>query len=383
MVPLALGISHPAMAIIAVILFVSIVSAVSLVYIYVLNETTATPVLNVYAEAYYDNSTGSVVVVLNVKHVRGRAVELSQVNFWSEKGLVVLGKQEILSNATVTGCSSLLVLPGSTCSIALEFEAGMFLENKTYQGFVVFSEGTYPVAFTPVRRALLVPPIPLRPQLPLPPGVEPPIIYSYTFYTDFDNYFLRWINCSVVNQTCPGYTGSGLCLSEYGSGVGVYYVDWDLSRDDIYNVTSSVKFKLQNGTGYYGLIYIRTSPGEKQKCNLHDGYGVVVNISRRTLEVIKCDFTPPVWKCSVLNSSGILATFDPREWHVLVVSYALVDNDLNISASLLSMLGKAIANITHSVGNIGGQPIRYAGFVLNEVSVVVDDFVVITNLEKP
>ncbi|MEM4487744.1 MAG: hypothetical protein QXK88_02945 [Desulfurococcaceae archaeon] len=144
-----MGISYPYLAILSTIAFIVVVTSVTFLYLYIIDQANKTPVLGVYAEAYLD-SQDHINLVITIRHERGRAVELKKVVLNSENGTLTLTDFRGNENISLIGCADGLIPTGGVCRLRLIFHEG-FMENTTYKGVVFLTEGTYPIAFTPVR----------------------------------------------------------------------------------------------------------------------------------------------------------------------------------------------------------------------------------------
>ncbi|MEM1804125.1 MAG: hypothetical protein QXR80_06480, partial [Desulfurococcaceae archaeon] len=378
------------------------------VYIYIVDQVNRTPVLGVYSEAIIRED--ELIVAVTVKHTRGGSVELSRVELYGERKLIVLFENnacyalyEPLVTCRLTGTKG-TILPGSTCRVEIVLPADneYFVENKTYQGLVFFNEGTYPVAFTPVRQVAYIPPAPV-----LPVSFTDPLHYvtfvnlnrtaqrakSYINYTDFDMNKHGWRNFTYPRTRVPsvnltvnvteGYSGYGTLLGEtsVGNAIGVYLLDLDLG----YNTTvlTSYRFKWVNGTGSFGIMYILTSLGQNPPNPADRGVAVVVNVTRASdlnitvkLDVAQFSMLDPFLSWSIIGSS-VEVNISVDKWYLLFVNYTLTDRALLVRAYLTGEDPRVtLVSVTSTAFLPPGLPSRFIGVVFNETCIVVDDVLV-------
>ncbi|MEM0326815.1 MAG: hypothetical protein QW733_07285, partial [Desulfurococcaceae archaeon] len=401
-----MGLSQPYLAILSAIAFITVVTSLIYVYIYIVDQVNRTPVLGVYSEAIIRED--ELIVAVTVKHTRGGPVELSRVELYGERKLIVLFENnacyalyEPLVACRLTGTKG-TILPGSTCRVEIVLPAvnEYFVENKTYQGLVFFNEGTYPVAFTPVRQVAYIPPAPV-----LPVSFTDPLHYvtfvnlnrtarrgiSYINYTDFDVYSYGWrifaynetkdVQVYLTVRTTDGYSGNGTLLGEtsVGEAIGVYLLDLDL-RDNT-TVLASYRFKWVNGTGGFGIMYVLTSQPPPHSAD--QGIAVVVNVTRVSdsnvtakFDIIYFSKLAPSLAWSIIASSAEVNISVDR-WYLLFVNYTLTGGLLHVRADLTSTDPRvALLSINSTVSPPTGLPRRFIGLVLNETSIVVDDVLV-------
>lgn len=149
-----MGISYPYLAILSTMAFIAVIISTALVYLYIVDQVNRVPVVGVYAESYVEET--GVVVIINIRHERGRPVELLRIQLFPGEEQVIV-EDFSSSNIVVEGCQGKKVPVGGLCKIVLKFPQGVFEENETYQGLVFLTEGTYPVAFTPIRAQEIYP----------------------------------------------------------------------------------------------------------------------------------------------------------------------------------------------------------------------------------
>ncbi|MEM3763331.1 MAG: hypothetical protein QW721_02855, partial [Desulfurococcaceae archaeon] len=275
-----------------------------------------------------------------------------------------------------------------------------FVENKTYQGLVFFNEGTYPVAFTPVRQVAYIPPAPV-----LPVSFTDPLHYvtfvnlnrtarrgiSYINYTDFDMNKHGWRNFTYPRTGVPsvnltvnvteGYSGYGTLLGEtsVGNAIGVYLLDLDL-RDNT-TVLTSYRFKWVNGTGSFGIMYILTSQPPPHSAD--QGIAVVVNVTRASdlnitvkLDIAQFSRLDPFLSWSIIGSS-VEVNISVDKWYLLFVNYTLTDRALLVRAYLTGEDPRVtLVSVTSTAFLPPGLPRRFIGVVFNETCIVVDDVLV-------
>ncbi|MEM1645634.1 MAG: hypothetical protein QXL96_07180 [Ignisphaera sp.] len=145
-----MGISHPYLAILATVAFIGVVISMFSLFFYIVDQVNKTPILGVYAEAYI-NYNGSVDVVITVEHKRGKPVEIKSILLFNETSVIVLENLENSELILLNSCRKRYTFVGGICRIILVFPSGVFAEDKIYSGLVIFSEGSYPIAFTPIK----------------------------------------------------------------------------------------------------------------------------------------------------------------------------------------------------------------------------------------
>ncbi|MEM4596408.1 MAG: hypothetical protein QXO48_04250 [Desulfurococcaceae archaeon] len=403
-----MGLSQPYLAILSAIAFITVITSLIYVYIYIVDQVNRTPVLGVYSEAIIRGN--ELIVTVTVKHTRGGPVELSRVELYGEKKLIVLFENnacyalnEPLVTCRLTGTKG-TILPGSTCRIEIVLPAvnEYFAENKMYQGVVFFNEGTYPVAFTPVKLVAYTPPEPVLPVFFTDPLHHVTFVnlnrtarraISYINYTDFDMNKTGWRNFTYPETMAPpvnvtvnvteGYSGYGTLLSETSvkDAIGVYLLDLDLRINT--TVLASYRFKWVNGTGSFGIIYILTSMGQEPPHSADRGVAVVVDVTRAIgsnitvkLNVMYFDKLDPFLYWYIIASS-VEVNISVDKWYFLFANYTLTDRALLIHAYLTSEDPRVILlSVSGTASILPGLPRRFIGIVFNETSVVVDDVLV-------
>ncbi|MDK6028694.1 hypothetical protein QPL79_04905 [Ignisphaera sp. 4213-co] len=153
-----MGVEHPYLAILATIAFMGVVISSIFLYVYVVDQVNKSPALGVYAEAY-TVSDSVAEVLIKIRHERGNPVKIQQIIVYAGKNTITISGSEIGSNPSigVEGCNGNVVIPGSICVI--KFNVSLPSLNAMYQGLVFLSEGTYPIAFIPINKTTLAPPV--------------------------------------------------------------------------------------------------------------------------------------------------------------------------------------------------------------------------------
>lgn len=404
-----MGISHPYLAILSAIAFIGVLVGMTFTYLYIVNQAIRAPVLGVHAEAFIHEE--ELVVVITMRHVHGREVTLNSVKVYGEGGrelLVIVhnGSCYIVNEPSalcyLTGIREARILPGSTGYLRVIFPAvnNYFYEGKTYQGAVFFSEGTYPIAFTPLRLIRPMPP-PIHPVLPVsftPPLHDISCVFlskterrslGYTNYTDFDRYTAGWVIANyreglLSASVVEGYSGRGVLLNESGVGFSVYYLDLNL-RDNVTLVFSS-RFRFVNGTKYYGLVYVLSPAGLRPPHPADRGIAVLINVSSSgvSLDVVDLGRLYDPRYDGVVSTVRVVDRFNLTRWHVLSTNFTLTTTHVIVNAVLYDEFYNKVATLNGSVSIIGvGLPSRYMGVILNDTAVVVDDILVTWTALRP
>jgi hypothetical protein len=141
-----MSISQPYLAILSTMVFIAVIISVSFIYLYIIDQANRIPVLGVYADSYIDSDTNETVILIVVRHERGRLVEIQRILLFNDSSTIIIDDFDEL---TMHGCRNREIPAGGKCTIILRFPLGVFYENKTYQGIVYLNEGIYPIAFTP------------------------------------------------------------------------------------------------------------------------------------------------------------------------------------------------------------------------------------------
>lgn len=254
-----MGISHPYLAILATIAFIGVVISVFSLFLYIVDQVNKTPILGVYAEAY-TNYDKSVYVTITIEHKRGKPAEIKSILLFNETSSIALEDLENSGFILLNSCRGRYVYVGGICKISLLFPPGIFYENKIYSGLVVFNEGSYPIAFTPMK------------PLEQPPKVVYPLIFRESPYVatcenielkddgvraniseGFSNRDLPkgWV--SVPQNSWVVEDGVLKGVDEGGEGIFntslFYYSDLDIDK---YTSTISLRMKLYSeGIGEY------------------------------------------------------------------------------------------------------------------------------------
>ncbi|MEM2511894.1 MAG: hypothetical protein QXZ41_02900 [Ignisphaera sp.] len=145
-----MGISHPYLAILATVAFIGVVISVFALFLYIVDQVNKTPILGVYAEAY-TNYDRSVYVIITIEHKRGKSAEIKSILLFNETSTIALEDLENSEFVLLNSCRGRYTYLGGICKISLIFPPGIFHEDKIYSGLVVFNEGSYPIAFTPMK----------------------------------------------------------------------------------------------------------------------------------------------------------------------------------------------------------------------------------------
>lgn len=408
-----MGISHPYLAILSVIAFVSVLTSATFAYLYIVDQATRAPILGVYAEALVRGN--ELVIAITMKHVHGKGVAANSVRIYGEGGrelLVVLqdGACYVLDDPGVscylTGLQGTLLLPGGVGQLQITLPAinNYFYEGKTYQGIVFFSEGTYPIAFTPIRVVEYYPPAP-TPHPVLPVSFTPPLHdktcvtlnkterrgLRFINYTDFDRYTTGWVSANYSGGSLPrdpplvdGFAGRGVLLNESGVGFGVYYLDLELDRKIVRVVTITSRFRLVNGTGYHGLVYIFTSEGKKPPHAADRGVAVLLNITRENVSLVVVDLErlDDLRDDKVVNTVWVPRGFDLTKWYMLFAVFNVADRSLSVVAKLYNESYGLVAVATGSIA-VPDLPDNYVGLIINDNVVVADDITIIKGGVQP
>jgi len=372
------GISHPYLAILSVMVFIAVVTGVSFLYLHVVDQVNRAPVLGVYADAQIDPASRTITLRINIKHERGRPVEIVQALLYGEQQLVVMfgndtcyviGVNEAACN--VLGLKGKALLPGGTgvVEVGLPMGSGYFVENKTYQGVVVFSEGSYPIAFTPVNipRPLTTRQYPLT-LIPVSPQETPSQQCAINrtsrgsiVFTDFESYPVPgWTSLGGSYSTGPGYTGNALYIVDNGAGVAgasQYYFNASLSSYPSLWVSVKVLGGGNNSNpnrqdyrhgvvlfdssrANFYLVYVAYDPsgGDRDPLLAEPYYGLVIAkyYNRRWFLLSRTSSLP----------------IKPDGWYTIVVNYMAVSDGLRIYAWLYDEDG-------NPVGGAGSYPLSY------------------------
>lgn len=136
-----MGISRITISLISLGLFVLVVFSTTSTSLRTVDQASSSPVLSVRAEALVDVSEGYSTIIIRVKHDYGRPVTLLYVE------LEGIGKISA-DNFKVSSCGELIKL-GDHC-VYVYTTLNPLKVGALHNGVVVFSEGTYPISFTPV-----------------------------------------------------------------------------------------------------------------------------------------------------------------------------------------------------------------------------------------
>lgn len=304
-----MGISHPYLAILSAIAFIIVVTSISLLYLYIIDQANKTPILGVYAEAFVDPLTGEVTVSITIRHERGKPVEITRIQLFNETSAVVIDNFTNSEHVMLLGCINTLIPPGGTCRVSLRFPREIFEENKTYRGVVFFSEGTYPVAFTPIKQAILQPP-----QISACSTLRNTtrFITELLYFTSLEGNLAEWSSGDLR------YDNETLKLS---------YL-----KRDIYSALLSGK-RLWVSTKIYGLpisarkgvILAGFSETSLESTQLSEIYEF--SIKENTALIRKLEIRGELASSSAILSSAYIYNFNSREWYTIVVNVLRSESD--------------------------------------------------------
>jgi len=134
------ALEYPVLAIIASILFISIVFSSLYLYLYIVSEVNRIPVVSGYATVGLSNSNW--VINITVRLERGEPVEFQKAMLTTEEGA------KEVTEAKLYGFRDRVLLPGGVGLIRIELQGSELTYNKTYSGLVVFDKGTLVITYT-------------------------------------------------------------------------------------------------------------------------------------------------------------------------------------------------------------------------------------------
>jgi len=142
------ALEYPVLAILASILFVTIVFSSLYLYLYVVSEINRLPVVGGYAQV--EITSDMYRVNITVRHERGEVVSLEKLVLVTEKGTITI--EDFTSSSEVEvelrGFRDTTLLPGSVGLIVVKLPLDYLALNKTYSGLLVFDKGTLVVTYT-------------------------------------------------------------------------------------------------------------------------------------------------------------------------------------------------------------------------------------------
>lgn len=134
---------YPVLAILASILFVSVVFSSLYLYLYVVSEVSRIPVVSGFAEVELVDGTWRISVA--VRHERGEPVSLQKVVLVTEGGTTTI---EDPTGVELRGFRGTTLLPGSVGVVGVSLPYDELACGKTYSGMLVFDKGTLVFAYT-------------------------------------------------------------------------------------------------------------------------------------------------------------------------------------------------------------------------------------------
>jgi len=135
-----MALEYPVLAILASILFITIVFNSLYLYLYIVSEVNRIPVVGGYAEVGLTN--GYWVINVTVRHERGDPIDFNVVMLTTEEG--IMEKRDVV----LYGFRGKTLMPGSVGLIVVKLPQNYLVYNKTYSGLVVFDEGTFTFTYT-------------------------------------------------------------------------------------------------------------------------------------------------------------------------------------------------------------------------------------------
>jgi len=393
------GLAQPYLAILSIIGFAVAVTAITFTYLYVIDSLNKAPVLGVYAEALIDYYAGVVNLTIAIKHERGRPVEIHRLLFRTEKGELVVEREDLnqgykqLADGSVLlitkiGLKNSSIPTGSTARLTLSAPLDLFLEGETYSGVLFFNEGTYPISFTPVPLTLLKPAGLYPLELHEPHYVEAckslELLERITplpnVTESFENGVLPAGWSYVGNWSVTSISNNGLLMgSNTGNegliGVSVSYYNADTGVE---TTLASTRVKLVSGaSGRWGLAFYYEHRGKEKIVSISlntTGYFELVSYSRvgKRIEV------------EILNSSRVL-TGVSSSWFTILAMKECSGQECNITSYLYDESYSLVTVVSAPVlfEGLGGVHKLYIGVFVDDASAVFDDFVLISGVQIP
>jgi hypothetical protein len=136
------ALEYPILAILASILFVTVVFSSLYLYLYVVSEVSRIPVVGGFAEVGLADSTWEISVT--VRHERGEPVSLQRVVLVTEGGTVERSPTEV----ELRGFSGTTLLPGSVGVVRISLPYTELVHGKMYSGILIFDKGTLVFTYT-------------------------------------------------------------------------------------------------------------------------------------------------------------------------------------------------------------------------------------------
>lgn len=378
-----MGISYTALAILSVTMFISLLLAVALTSIHSVEQASYTPLLNVHVEAFVDPEAGVSTIVLSVKHEYGRPVYLLYLD------LKDLGKLDP-RDFEKTVCSE-LIKHGDFC--VFKYTLRELLDTqRTYKGVVVFSEGTYPVAFTPLYVYK-----PVRNAKP---------VYNVTF----TGVSLNRLNTYSIIANTSYLTGEGAWL--YQNGTGLVVVDNETYRyfggvGFVYNNATGLEYNLTKGSWLIALLRLVNTTGKlplkfgigifydhqqpEQPQELIAFTGISVNTSTTAYLVVE-RYDRDKGLVEVVASTSINASLEKLFSELLVIAaYIEVDKNFNffrVNATLYDINLTTLAFLSGSFtvklpGTPGETWYLRPALVVNNTAMYYEDFVLAGRFTLP
>lgn len=186
-------------------------------------------------------------------------------------------------------------------------------------------------------------------------------------YTDFES-TTGWNSNGGSWNLTTGYKGSGIQGTDNDGGLGgasQYYYN---SALNVITGWVTVKTRLSNGTGWYGLAVLDQGRRAMYTVGINSsGYLTIYYYSREWL---------PLRDTSIPSYSF-------SSWYILVVSFSFTKKDANITVYLYDVSGVLLASVSYSGKNYMKAIPAYYGINVDGVTAVFDDFMVSTPTSDP
>ncbi|MEM4487751.1 MAG: hypothetical protein QXK88_02980 [Desulfurococcaceae archaeon] len=140
-----MGIEYPTLSIMATIVFCIVVFNLLFSYLYVVNEVSRLPNINVHVKAFIETHSNTTKIKLVIQHERGSQTAINYLVLKTDFGDLIVYLPS-MSNETIFVTSLGLengttILPGSTSYILIESGGRLFTENKDYGGLIFHAKG--------------------------------------------------------------------------------------------------------------------------------------------------------------------------------------------------------------------------------------------------